>query len=896
MALLEIKEVLRHWLHGRAKKQIARRLGVDVKTVRKYVRAAEEYGLTHGLTRRVGATLTSHVVFGVAAKVYNQELGRPRGESWEWCSRHRAEIRRLLEGRSTLSEIRSALGLYGASVSASTLYRFIASEAPSQSLTRSTTVTTSGAADPWEAIARLGQGRMIVPTTGRHIDVEERRMLRLLKRHEIQVLLGAHHTQEEVAELAGVSVSPVRRVAKEGPVEPGNDAAEHGKRRIGRPSVVKNVRTLVEDTLKARPDLNAVEILRRARLAGYRGGGSAFYDLVASLRSKSRETSSSIQRPEAPRGKDPTHRNRLESQHPSAGSSCQCDHETRANGKSERVRSAAKSRQTAKCYSLRLEYAGHAPVPTRAVADRDLLPDWYRDFAISGQHTLEQLSSVILRILDWDPDHLYEFRIGGRLYASLGEDSLFVDMREPGVSCDIPVKLVGLAQGDTFTYLFDFGDGHTFRLTVLAIEPLATGQPLPVMLSHGGNDLVQYSRSQQEEILRSVQSKLPSVGPPVARGQQGRVRFVRGADREMLAQWRKSNDKRLWQKAVAILENWTLPLEEIAQKIEKSPTQIRSWVKAYNRQGLEGLLRRKRRTGGTRATKLELRRRRILEILHGRPAAYGINRSNWNLRSLVMAYMREHGDPLSTSTASRIVRDSGYVMKKMRRVLSSPDPRYREKVDLLLQTLHNLGPRDLFFFIDELGPLRVKKYGGRAYVPRHETETFPQAESHRGSVTLAGALSATTNQVTWIYGTSKDSSAMIDLIEILFNQHPAAANIYLTWDAASWHSSSRLVEWLDSFNAETERKGGGPVIHLVPLPVSSQFLDVIEAVFSGMKRAIIHHSDYKSVQEMKEAISLHFVERNAYFRGNPRRAGKKIWEIDFFTEQENIRSGNYRPW
>jgi hypothetical protein len=235
-------------------------------------------------------------------------------------------------------------------------------------------------------------------------------------------------------------------------------------------------------------------------------------------------------------------------------------------------------------------------------------------------------------------------------------------------------------------------------------------------------------------------------------------------------------------------------------------------------------------------------------------------------------------------------------MKKMRRVLSSPDPRYREKVDLLLQTLHNLGPRDLFFFVDEMGPLRVKKYGGRAYVPRHETETFPQTERHRGALTMAGALSATTNQVTWIYGDSKDSGAMIDLIEILFNQHLAAAQLYLTWDAVSWHGSSLLVEWLDCFNAETERRGDGPIVRLVPLPVSSQFLDVIEAVFSGMKRAVIHHSDYESVDEMKDAISRHFVERNAYFRDNPRRAGKKIWEIDFFAEPENIRSGNYREW
>ena len=104
------------------------------------------------------------------------------------------------------------------------------------------------------------------------------------------------------------------------------------------------------------------------------------------------------------------------------------------------------------------------------------------------------------------------------------------------------------------------------------------------------------------------------------------------------------------------------------------------------------------------------------------------------------------------------------------------------------------------------------------------------------------------------------------------------------------------MEWLDALNVETTSAGFGPTIHLVPLPTSSQFLDVIEAVFSGMKKAVIHHSDYQSEDEMKTAISRHFVERNDYFRDNPKRAGKKIWEIDFFQDMENLNSGNYREW
>lgn len=137
---------------------------------------------------------------------------------------------------------------------------------------------------------------------------------------------------------------------------------------------------------------------------------------------------------------------------------------------------------------------------------------------------------------------------------------------------------------------------------------------------------------------------------------------------------------------------------------------------------------------------------------------------------------------------------------------------------------------------------------------------------------------------------------MIDLMELLYNQYYLASKLYVTWDAASWHKSTMLVEWLDNFNLTTRILSEGPLIELVPLPTSSQFLDVIEAVFSGMKSAVVHHSDYRDASEMKKAISRHFTERNEHFRENPRRAGKKIWEINFFDDTQNIRSGNYREW
>jgi hypothetical protein len=60
------------------------------------------------------------------------------------------------------------------------------------------------------------------------------------------------------------------------------------------------------------------------------------------------------------------------------------------------------------------------------------------------------------------------------------------------------------------------------------------------------------------------------------------------------------------------------------------------------------------------------------------------------------------------------------------------------------------------------------------------------------------------------------------------------------------------------------------------IKLSAQFLNVIESVFSGMARAIIHNSDYKSVDEAKAAIDRYFAERNDYFRQPPTRRQKKL--------------------
>jgi hypothetical protein len=83
-------------------------------------------------------------------------------------------------------------------------------------------------------------------------------------------------------------------------------------------------------------------------------------------------------------------------------------------------------------------------------------------------------------------------------------------------------------------------------------------------------------------------------------------------------------------------------------------------------------------------------------------------------------------------------------------------------------------------------------------------------------------------------------------------------------------------------------------VETAPLPARAQFLNVIESVFSGVLRAIIHNSDYKSVDETKRAIDRYFAERNAHFKEYPRHAGSKIWGKERtpaeFSESNNCKA------
>ena len=123
---------------------------------------------------------------------------------------------------------------------------------------------------------------------------------------------------------------------------------------------------------------------------------------------------------------------------------------------------------------------------------------------------------------------------------------------------------------------------------------------------------------------------------------------------------------------------------------------------------------------------------------------------------------------------------------------------------------------------------------------------------------------------------------MIKMIDMVRRAMSTKAVIYFSWDAASWHMSKALDERIEFWNGWAAYDMA-PKIVLVPLPARAQFLNVIESVFSGMARAVIHNSDFVDDVEAKKILDGYIEQRNAYFLSHPRRAGNKKPECGVFV-------------
>jgi len=171
-------------------------------------------------------------------------------------------------------------------------------------------------------------------------------------------------------------------------------------------------------------------------------------------------------------------------------------------------------------------------------------------------------------------------------------------------------------------------------------------------------------------------------------------------------------------------------IRTIADHLSISRALARKYVRAFSEGGVEDLFVRKKWAGGRLAENEEIRKA-VFAFLHEPPSS-GINRTTWRMADLTRV-LSERGTPVCAQIVREITRSASWKWRKARKVLTSCDPEYRQKVHHIQCILRELQEDEVFFSIDEFGPFSVRAQGDRKLMGPGELLTVPQYQKSKGS-------------------------------------------------------------------------------------------------------------------------------------------------------------------
>lgn len=106
---------------------------------------------------------------------------------------------------------------------------------------------------------------------------------------------------------------------------------------------------------------------------------------------------------------------------------------------------------------------------------RDSKPPIWRRVLVPGDYTLGDLHRVIQVLMDWDGDHLHEFRIAGERYGVPSPE----DWEPVGEEEEFSLGEVAPAK-TRFSYTYDFGDSWEHVILVEKIVPREPDRTYPL--------------------------------------------------------------------------------------------------------------------------------------------------------------------------------------------------------------------------------------------------------------------------------------------------------------------------------------------------------------------------------------------------------------------------------
>ena len=109
-------------------------------------------------------------------------------------------------------------------------------------------------------------------------------------------------------------------------------------------------------------------------------------------------------------------------------------------------------------------------------------------------------------------------------------------------------------------------------------------------------------------------------GVPDVFSSKWKIELIPSEDMSILRKWRRSNDRRKWERAVVILEcQQGFHISYLVTKIERSRRKVKEWIGLYKTEGLEALLKKNRPVNEEAVQRIDVKKGRLIKLIMKHP-------------------------------------------------------------------------------------------------------------------------------------------------------------------------------------------------------------------------------------------------------------------------------------
>lgn len=275
---------------------------------------------------------------------------------------------------------------------------------------------------------------------------------------------------------------------------------------------------------------------------------------------------------------------------------------------------------------------------------------------------------------------------------------------------------------------------------------------------------------------------------------------------------------------------------ELAEALRVHPVSISQWVRLFNEEGIEALVRDATRRPGKAPISRDVEKEVCRIVANERPEGA----THWSTREVAKRVGISH------TKVNQILREHGLKPHLVKSFRTSADPEFEQKMEDVVGLYLDPPENAIVFCLDEKSQIQALE---RAQPILPLRAGIPERQSHdyirHGTTTLFAALNVGSGRVIGNCRARHTGADYLEFLKLLDKKSPKGMVLHLILDNVSSHKTKEVREYL-------EGKSSRFVVHYTPTHAS--WLNLIERWFAEVATKQVRRGSWTNVKEMERAL------------------------------------------